>query len=188
MSSEESAAIRALQRGDIAGLGPLFAAYQLRAVRTAYLIVGERQIAEDVVADAFLTAYDRIGQFDDRRPFAPWFYRIVVNGALMALRRARRRGAGHAADDALGPQAAAMPGPDQALLQQELRHDLLAAIDTLPPPQRAAIVLYYYLEMDEATVARTLDCPIGTVKWRLYAARRRLRRQVEESGITTEYA
>ena len=61
MSSEESIAIRALQRGDIAGLGPLFAVYQLQAVRTAYLIVGERQIAEDVVADAFLTVYDRSG-------------------------------------------------------------------------------------------------------------------------------
>ena len=106
----------------------------------------------------------------------------------MALRRARRRGADHAADDALGLRLVAAPGPDQTVLQQELRHDLLAAIDTLPPPQRAAIVLYYYLAMDEATIAGTLDCPIGTVKWRLYAARRRLRRQVEELGITTEYA
>jgi RNA polymerase sigma-70 factor (ECF subfamily) len=188
MNAQESAAIRALQRGDTAGLAPLFEVYQLRAIRTAYLIVGERQIAEDVVADAFLTVYDRIGQFDDRRPFAPWFYRIVVNGALMALRRARRQGTGHAADAMVGPWPVATPGPDQVVLQRELRHDLLAAIDALPPPQRAVVVLYYYLEMDEATIARTLDCPVGTVKWRLYAARRRLRRQVEELGITTEYA
>jgi RNA polymerase sigma-70 factor (ECF subfamily) len=70
------------------------------------------------------------------------------------------------------------PGPDEAVLQHELQRSLSAAIDALPPPQRAALVLHYYLELDEAAVARILECPVGTVKWRLYAARRRLRRHL----------
>ncbi len=59
--------------------------HQVRAPRAAYALLGDRQRAEDVVADTFLLVYERIGQFDIRHPFAPWFYRIVTNGALKAL-------------------------------------------------------------------------------------------------------
>lgn len=178
MDDGERAAIHALQQGDIGGLEPLFAQYQLRALRVAYLIVGERQAAEDVVAEAFLTVYDRIGQFDERRPFAPWFYRIVTNGALMATRRTRRQTAGGLLDTAALTQQVGGTDPDAAVLQRELQRSLSAAIDALPPPQRAALVLHYYLDLDQAAVTQALGCPVGTVKWRLYMARRRLRRHL----------
>src|SRR5437763_12870512 len=90
MVCTEQEAISALQRGDIKGLETLVGLYQLRGVRTAYAITGDRQVAEDVVADAFLSVYDHIEQFDERRPFAPWFYRIVANGALKAVRKSKR--------------------------------------------------------------------------------------------------
>ncbi len=183
MTDQERAAITALRRGDSGGLEPLFDLYQLRAVRTAFLITGDLPTAEDVVADAFLTVYDRIGQFDDRRPFAPWFYRIVVNGAL-AIRRQDRRRAPRRGEDAyaLDRQIDAAPGPEEEATRRELRQNLVAAIGALPPAQRAALVLHHYLEMDEASIAQALACPRGTVKWRLYAARRRLRRLLAEGA------
>jgi RNA polymerase sigma-70 factor (ECF subfamily) len=52
---------------------------------------------------------------------------------------------------------------------------VIAAVQALPPDQRAAIVLRYYLDLSEAEMAERLDCPPGTVKWRLHAARQRLR-------------
>src|SRR5687767_11521372 len=83
---QEREAIAALKRGDIAGLETLTRLYGLTAVRTAYAITGDTQLAEDVAADAFIAAHARIKSFDESKPFAPWLYRIVVNGALKAAR------------------------------------------------------------------------------------------------------
>lgn len=65
--------------------------------------------------------------------------------------------------------------PEAASLRRDMQGEIIAAIQTLPPPQRAAVILRYYLDMDEAAIAAILGCPRGTVKWRLYAARQRLR-------------
>jgi RNA polymerase sigma-70 factor (ECF subfamily) len=86
----ENEAIVRLKQGDVRGLEILVKTYQLKAVRAAYLIVGDRALAEDVVEDAFLRVYERIGQFDPLRFFEPWFLRIVVNIARRCLCRAAR--------------------------------------------------------------------------------------------------
>ncbi len=180
MNGDEREAIVALRRGDIAGLETLARLHQVRALRAAHAILGERQAAEDVVADAFLAVYDHIGQFDDRRPFGPWFYRIVANGALKAVRSQRHgissdggTGDGESADTlaCLEDPAADLEGE---VARRELRDLVRACIGTLPPDQRAAIVLRYYLDMDEHAIAQTLGCPPGTVKWRLHRARKRI--------------
>ena len=76
------------------------------------------------------------------------------------------------------------PGPEDEASTRELRLFMLSAIRSLPADQRAALVLRYYLDMDEATIAETLRCPLGTVKWRLHAARERLRRSLApEHGL-----
>lgn len=174
--TEENAAIALLRQGDIAGLEALVRLHQLRALRTAYAITADRQAAEDVVADAFLTVYDRIHQLDHRRPFTPWFYRIVVNAALKSQRRAASTTFTDGDMKCLDQQADQSPGPEEEAATREMRYILLAAIHSLPPKQRAALVLRYYLDMDEASMAETLRCPPGTIKWRLHAARRHLRR------------
>ena len=83
-------AIARLRKRDISGLEMLVLEYQVQAVRAAYLITQDRPMAEDVVATAFLRAYERIGQFDTSRPFGPWFLRVVVNDAIKAVSRQRR--------------------------------------------------------------------------------------------------
>ncbi len=75
---EEQEAIARLKRGDVGGLEALVHKYQVKAVRTAYLVVRDRALAEDIVQAAFLRAYERIGQFDAGRPFGPWFLRSVA--------------------------------------------------------------------------------------------------------------
>src|ERR1700736_226187 len=83
---EESEAIRLLKRGDIRGLETLVQLYYTNAFRTVYLITRELELAEDIVQTAFIRAFERIGQFSEGSPFAPWFLRSVINDALMALR------------------------------------------------------------------------------------------------------
>jgi RNA polymerase sigma-70 factor (ECF subfamily) len=135
-----------------------------------------------VVADAFITVYDHIGRFDSNRPFMPWFYRIVVNGATKAIRKASRRGTGSGVvQKVLEQQPDTEPGPEEKVLLGERRNILDAAVQTLPPKQRAAIVLRYYLQMGESEIAQALGCPPGTVKWRLHTARMKLRRVLAKS-------
>src|SRR5947209_14988504 len=82
----EREAIELLRRGNISGLEKLVEMYYVEAVRTAYLVTRDRPLAEDIAQAAFLRAYERIHQFQAERPFAPWFFRSIVNDALMTER------------------------------------------------------------------------------------------------------
>ena len=179
---EEQDAIMRLKQGDIAGLEALVRRYQVQAVRTAYLVTRDLPLAEDIVQAAFLRAYERIGQFDAARPFGPWFLRSVVNDAVKAARRYERQVPLGDCEDRSGDQVSLADtladqgaGPADLLEAAELRQAVWQALGQLPPSQRAVIVLRYYLELNESEMADALACPKGTVKWRLHAARGRLR-------------
>jgi RNA polymerase sigma-70 factor (ECF subfamily) len=180
---DEHAAIAALQAGDMAGLDVLVQLHQLRAVRTAFLVAGDRALAEDVVAEAFVAAYHHIDTFDVRRPFAPWFMRIVVNGALAALRRNKRSMPLSALPEEGENWPDVQPLPDERVHAGEVREATLRAIGALPAEQRAVVVLRFYLDLSEREVAQVMRTPVGTVKWRLHAAKRALRRTMLASNI-----
>lgn len=168
-------AVQALQVGDADGLTFLVAAYELRGLRVAFAITGDRFQAEDVVADAFLAVHQQIMRFDSSRPFAPWFTRIVVNGALAAART--RRTSRKVVELLAGNR---LPAEDPMLLAErnELRRTLIRGIQALPPLERAAISLRYVLDLDEKAAADILGWPLGTLKTRLHRARVRLRNQI----------
>lgn len=185
-----NAAIRRLKHGDIGGLAWLVERYQVRAVRTAYLITYDRALAEDIVQAAFVRVYHKIAQFDQNRPFEPWFTRIVVNDALATARKHQRtlsldtpisphsngtNGNGEAADlDFTDLLADDTPLPEMMMEADELRGAIREALAVLTPDQRAVIVLRYYLGYSEQELASELNVPPGTVKWRLHAARKQL--------------
>jgi len=178
---EEQEAIARLKRGDIGGLEALVRRYQVQAVRTAYLITCDHALAEDIVQAAFLRACEHIGQFDAGRPFGPWFLRSVANDAVKAAARRERQVSLEADSEGEETSLADLladpdPGPNDLVEAAEVRQTVWAALGKLPPAQRAAIVLRYYLDLSEAEMADELACPPGTVKWRLHAARKRLRR------------
>ena len=179
---EERPAIARLRRGDISGLETLVQLYQLKAVRAAYLILRDRAAAEDVVQTAFLRVHDRIHQYDPDRPFEPWFLRIVINDAVKAANRSKRHVsmetpiAGDAGEDLTLADLLAdpAPGPADEVERLEIQQAVWAAMGKLSPKQRAVAVLRYYLGYGESEMASTLTIPVGTVKWRLHAARERL--------------
>jgi RNA polymerase sigma-70 factor (ECF subfamily) len=173
-------AISRLKQGDLNGLGTLVRRYQAKAVQAAYTIVLDRALAEDVVQTAFVKIAERIKQFDDERPFAPWFFRIVVNDALKLARKQKRD---LSLEEQLDQPAARLaqwladPGlrPDEVLEQEETRQIILKAIRSLPPGQRAAIVMRYYLDMSMSETSAETGRPLSTIKWWLRDGRRRLR-------------
>ena len=168
-------AICRLKQGDIGGLETLIARHQLRAVRAAYFIMQDEQLAEDVVQETFLRIYRRIQQFDESKPFEPYLMRSVVNAALNVIRKQAREttldGEGGRLE-ALLSQAASVESQAEFA---ELKRAILAAVAALPIRQRTAVVQRYYLEMSEAEMAAALEAAPGTVKWLLSTARARLR-------------
>lgn len=173
----EREAIRRLQRGDISGLATLVRRYQVQAVRAAYLVTQDCQQAEDVVQAAFLRAYQRIEQFDPERPFAPWFYRSVVNAAVQTARRSQRQVSLDGGEEItladLLPDPS--PAPDETIEAVEMQQAVRQALQQLSPEQRAAVVMRYYLDLSEAEMAAEMQVPPGTIKWRLHNARKQLR-------------
>jgi RNA polymerase sigma-70 factor (ECF subfamily) len=172
---DEAAAVRLCRRGDPAGLDTLVQLHQRRALRVAVLITRDALLAEDVVAESFLTAFRRIGSFDPERPFGPWFHRVVANAALKTLQRRAREQTPDPSDDPFGQLPDPSPQLDLSLLRAEDADELRAALSRLPAPQRAAIVLRYYADLNEAEIAEALGVPRGTVKSRLFNGLARLR-------------
>ncbi len=163
-------AIQRLKRGDIEGLHMLVDRYQVKAARAAYLITQNAVMAEDIMQNAFLRVYDRIDQFDLTRPFEPWFMRIVINLTLQAIGSQRRL---VDLDALVLPDPT--PDPDAQAETHEEEQAVREALAVLSPEQRAVVVFRYYLGYTESEMARELKEPLGTVRWRLYAAHRRLR-------------
>ena len=175
-------AIHRLKHADIAGLEILVTRYQVKAVRTAFLITHDEPMAEDVVQDTFIRIFQRIRQFDENRAFEPYFMRCVVNAALNAVRKKSRwsqsePGADMDELEALLSQVASV---EEQVEFAQLKGEILAALDRLSSRQRAAVVQRYYLGMSEKEMADTLEAAPGTVKWLLNAARTRLRELLHE--------
>ena len=183
---EDQNAISRLKQGDLNCLEILVNRYQARAVHAAYLILYDRLQAEDIVQTAFIRVAERIHQFDDERPFAPWFFRIVVNDALKLAKKQKRSVSLEEQLDEPTAQLAKWltdpaPQPENLVEQAETRQNILKAIQSLPPEQRSVIVMRYFLDMSMAEMSKKTERPLSTIKWWLRDARKRLRSLIKIS-------
>jgi RNA polymerase sigma-70 factor (ECF subfamily) len=129
---------------------------------------------------AYVKVVERIHQYDEKRPFAPWFMKIVINDSLKLAEKQQRS---VSLDEALDKRSAQLArwltdpeqGPEQRLEQQEIQQNILNAVRSLPPGQRAAIVMRYFLDMSMVETSIKLGHPLSTIKWWLRDGRRRLR-------------
>ncbi len=177
----EREAILRCQDGDLAGLEVLFELHRVAVLRTAYGIVGKHHLAEDVTQQVFVELFTAMRRFDPERPFAPWLYRIVVNISLKELRRRHHRSL--PLDEAAADLPSLDPLPDLIAEESEIRKAMWAAVQSLSPKQRAAVVLRYYHGFSEAEMSVALRCRRGTVKSRLHSALRRLELLLRDSGL-----
>jgi RNA polymerase sigma-70 factor (ECF subfamily) len=175
---DERRAIERLKQGDIGGLEVLVRRYQARAVQAAYLICRDRALAEDVAQNAFVRAYEGIGRFDAKRPFGPWFMKVVLNDAVKTAARREQTLTLAEADASASWLMDPERGPEELAEEAEVRRRVWEAIKKLSPAQRAVIVQRYYLGMSEAEMAQSRGSPPGTIGWRLHAARKALSRKL----------
>jgi RNA polymerase sigma-70 factor (ECF subfamily) len=188
---EDRIAISRLKQGDLTGLESLVNRYQVQAVHAAYLIVYDRELAEDIVRAAFVKVAERAQQFHEERPFAPWFFRIVANDALKAAKKQKRTVSLEAQlEEATSQFAEWLTDPDshpeQLVEEKEARWMILDAIESLPPEQRMVVLMRYFLDTSEAEMSRKMDRPLSTIKWWLRDARKRLYDLMRPQGGSRE--
>jgi RNA polymerase sigma-70 factor, ECF subfamily len=183
----EKEAVIHIRNGDLVGLEYLVGQYQVRAVYTAFLILQDADLAEEVVQSAFLKVVEKIHLFDQSRAFAPWFFRIVTNDALkIAKKQYRFQSLEEEPDEAtqgliqylLDPH----PNPEVVMMNKETISTLQKALQQLKPEQRAVVVMRYYLDFSEKEMTDKLDKPLSSIKWWLRAARKELRKQISRDS------
>ena len=132
--------------------------------------------AADVAQEAFVRAYHALVRFRGDSKFSSWLYRIAVNRSLTHLKRTKRRAA--VLDPTTGARAeveaslgAPPDSPDEAVLKDERRVMVRAAVSQLPPRYRAVVTLFYLEEKSYREVAEILGIPMGTLKTHLHRAR-----------------
>jgi RNA polymerase sigma-70 factor (ECF subfamily) len=150
-----------------------------RHIRGAYTVarrlLGNKEDAEDLVQDAFIQALDRLDSFDETRPFAPWFYRVLTNRGLNARKSIKLRTTAELDDEVM----AGGESPAQSAERAELRETLAAAVGTLPERQQTIVQLAEIDGWTSGEIAQALGMADGTVRWHLHEARKALRAALE---------
>jgi RNA polymerase sigma-70 factor (ECF subfamily) len=186
-SGEETVLVEAARSGDIGAFESLVRRYDRNVFRIAQHITQNREDAEDVVQDAFLKAYQNLGQFQGQSKFYTWLVRIAVNEALMRLRR-RRPERMVSIDEDVKTEEDSMPreiadwspNPEQMYTQAELKDILGKTIQGLPPSFRTVFVLRDVEGLSTEETASALELSVPAVKSRLLRARLQLRERLNK--------
>jgi RNA polymerase sigma-70 factor (ECF subfamily) len=161
---------------DRASFTALVRRYDDRLRGVAYrLLGGDTQRLDDVLQDAYLRAYSAFGGFRGDAAEATWLYRIVTNACLDELRRRARRPT--PVDPVGWDEPELVAGPDEAAVTADV---VIRALASLPPEQRATVVLVDGEGFDHTGAADVLGVAVGTVASRLSRARETMRRTIRE--------
>ena len=153
--------------------------YQRPIISLISRMTGDRALAEDLAQETFVKAFRSLAAFDTTRRLSSWLFRIAHNTAIDAMRRARPP---QVPIETVPSAADAPDEPPDPVERQELGHALEAALDTLRPDQRAAIVLRYENGLSFDEIGTILGVPEVTARSHVHRARKELARLLTASG------
>lgn len=160
------------RQGDPDAFAALYRKFSRTVYRTALQLVREPGLAEDITQEAFVTAFVEIARLKTPAAFRTWLYRIVVSRATRLLRREGGERRPLSLD--LLPERGEGADPAEEAAKADQLAELRQAIAGLDEEHRLAVMLHYYSGLSVGEVAAVLEIPAGTVKSRLFAARRKL--------------
>ena len=166
-----------VQRGDMAAFDLLVRKYQHRIAGLISRYFADRDEVQDVAQDTFLRAWRAIGNFRGDAQFYTWLHRIAVNTAKNHLVAQNRRppasdiDAGDAAQYESGGRLRDNDTPERELLRDEIERTVLGVVEALPGELREAITMREVDGLSYEEIALRMDCPIGTVRSRIFRAR-----------------
>src|ERR1700733_3811941 len=164
MSVEESdlKLVERVQRGERAAFDLLVLRYQHKVLKLIMRYVHDATEAEDIAQEAFFKSFRALQSFRGDSAFYTWLYRIAINTAKNALVATKRRPMDYDLD---------LQDPEQYDLHARLAESENPAIENLPEDLRTAIVLRELEGLSYEDIAQTMDCPVGTVRSRIFRAR-----------------
>ncbi len=148
--------------------------HSARVYRLAYRLTGNRHDAEDLTQEVFVRVFRSLSSYTPGT-FEGWLHRITTNLFLDQVRRKQRIRFDALPEDADTRLPGGEPGPERMWEHNHLDHDVQAALDTLPPEFRAAVVLCDIEGLSYEEIAATLDVKLGTVRSRIHRGRAQLR-------------
>jgi RNA polymerase sigma-70 factor (ECF subfamily) len=176
-----------VKAGDQQAFALLVTKYQRKVIRLIARLIRDPAEVEDVAQEAFLKAYRALPQFRGESAFYTWLYRIAVNTAKNHLVAQGRRpipmssfqdddddGEPFAADEAI----ADIQTPDSVLLSRQIAETVNRAIEALPVELRTAVTLREIEGLSYEEIAEAMNCPIGTVRSRIFRAREAIAEQI----------
>jgi len=190
--------VRRVQAGDSAAFDLLVRKYQHRIVALIGRYIHDWSECQDVAQDTFMRAYRAMGNFRGDAQFYTWLHRIAVNTAKNHLVASNRRPPGADIDAAdaeqfdNGARLRDTDTPERELMRQQLESTVMKAVAALPEELRSALTLREVEGLSYEEIAARMDCPIGTVRSRIFRAREaidvRLRPLVDTPSATRERA
>lgn len=177
--------VRRAQRGERGAFDLLVLRYQHRVVKLVARLLRDPTEAEDVAQDAFVKAYRALESFRGDSAFYTWLYRIAVNTARNSMASRQRRPLDYEADLNESEQAAVESRmrhgdtPEAAALSDEIHRTVNHAVEQLPEDLRTAIILREVEGLSYEEIAEAMDCPVGTVRSRIFRAREAIDRSLK---------
>lgn len=169
--------VERVQQGDKKAFDLLVLKYQFKIIKLVSRYIHEPSEAQDVAQDAFIKAYRALPGFRGESAFYTWLYRIATNTAKNHLVSQQRRYSEIPIDDDEGTINESALGlneidtPENMLVKEEVEKTVFEAIDHLPEDLRMAITLREFDGLSYEEIAQTMDCPVGTVRSRIFRAR-----------------
>jgi RNA polymerase sigma-70 factor (ECF subfamily) len=180
LPADDAGLLRRAQQGDYLAFADLTDRYAPQLLRFVRRLVGDGE-AEDLVQDVFVTLFTHLHQIDPPEKLRPWLFRCARNRAYDEL-RSRGRMEAVTLDDEPVEQSASLAQHDAAPQPEDVAHWLLlylqvqTVMDRLPEAQRQALILFAEEGMSYPEIAEIMGCSLGTVKSRIFYAKRTLRR------------
>jgi RNA polymerase sigma-70 factor (ECF subfamily) len=187
MASSDEELVALSQGGDLDSFNQLLLRWERPIYALAYRLIGREEEARDVAQETFLRAFRALKGFKGQAKFSSWLYRITLNLCRDWIRREKRTPIAVAPEGVDLVELAGEETPSESIedlvARRQLGRAVSKAMALLPEDQRTAIILKEYHGLTFQEIAELLDCPLSTVKTRLYQGLSVVRKQLQQAGV-----